>query len=126
MKTTGEYKDFITEYFKGISGKEKTRQLCERYIADEHLLEHIIFFEATFPKYEIFADEMTCESNRITIRARMKGKHEGELNGIPPTFKEVEFPFAVSYTVENGKIADHWLIADQMELMQQLGVMEAV
>jgi predicted ester cyclase len=104
----------------------KTRQLCERYITDEKLLEHIFFFDAIFPKYQLFADEMTCESNRVTLRARTKGIHEGEYDGIPPTFKKVEFPFAICYTIENGKIADHWIIADQMMLMQQLGVAETV
>jgi predicted ester cyclase len=29
----------------------------------------------------------------------------------------------VSYEIENGKIVHHWLIADQMILMEQLGLM---
>jgi predicted ester cyclase len=52
----------------------------------------------------------------------VKGKHEGELNGIPPTYKQVEMPFAVGYEIQNNKITHHWLIADQMSLLQQLGV----
>ena len=126
MKTSTDYKNFVAEYFKAVSGHVKTPELCDHYMTDQHLKEHIIFFEGIFPKYEIFADEMTCEDNRVVARGRIKGRHEGELNGIPPTHKDVEFPFAVSYTVENGKITDHWLIADQMVLMQQLGVMETV
>ena len=126
MKTSTEYKNFVAEYFNAISGHVKTSELCDRYMTDQHLKEHIMFFDGIFPKYEIFADEMTCEDNRVVARGRLKGRHEGELNGIPPTFKDVEFPFAVSYTMDDGKIADHWLIADQMVLMQQLGVMETV
>ena len=125
MKDANDYKVFIDKYFKALSGNVKTAELCDEYMRDEKLKEHIIFFDAIFPKYEFFADEMTCEGNRVTIRARLKGVHEGELNGIPPTYKNVEFPFAVSYTVVDNKIVDHWLIADQMLLMQQLGVMES-
>ena len=48
--------------------------------------------------------------------------HKGDLNGIPPTFKEVNIPFTIRYTIENNKITSHWILADQMAMMQQLGV----
>lgn len=117
-------KAFIIEYFNAISGVIKSRELCERYIKDEHLTQHILFFDGAFPKYEMFIEEITGEENRIIVRGRLKGKHEGELNGIPPTQKEVLFPFVIGYEIENDKIISHWLIADQMKLMEQLGVMK--
>jgi predicted ester cyclase len=40
---------------------------------------------------------------------------------IAPTGKAVTMPFMIIYRVVNGKIIQHWLIADQMGLMQQLG-----
>ena len=98
----------------------------EKYVSDTHLIEHIEFFDSVFPAYEIFADEMLAEGNRVVVRARLKGRHEGELNGIPPTYKNVDFPFSIGYEIENNKIISHWLIADQMVLMEQLGVMNAV
>ena len=109
-----------------MRGAKKTRALMEKYIADTHLIEHIEFFDTVFPMYEVFPDEITAEGNRIVVKARLKGRHEGELNGIPPTYKNVEFPFAIGYEIANGKIVSHWLIADQMILMEQLGVMNAV
>ncbi|MEO5998795.1 MAG: ester cyclase, partial [Chitinophagaceae bacterium] len=79
--------------------------------------------DKAFPSYEIFSDEMTSEGNRVVVRARFKGVHEGEFNGVLPTHRKVDFPFAISYEIENGKIAHHWLIADQMVVMEQLGLM---
>jgi predicted ester cyclase len=38
----------------------------------------------------------------------------------------VEFNFVVGYEIENRMIISHWLIADQMALMEQLGGQEAV
>jgi len=116
-------KEFVIGYLNALSGVIKTRELCEQYITDQGLTEHILFFDGVFPKYEMFMDEITGEGNRVIVRARLKGKHEGELNGIPPTHKEVEFPFVVGYEIEKNKIISHWLIADQMMLMEQLGVM---
>jgi predicted ester cyclase len=95
--------------------------LLEKYIADEELMQHIAFFEGVFPGYEVIADEMTAEDNRVVVKARLKGVHEGELNGILPTHRTVEFAFAIGYEIENEKIVHHWLIADQMSLMEQLG-----
>jgi predicted ester cyclase len=43
--------------------------------------------------------------------------------GIPPTHRSIEHPSVISYEIENGKIVHHWLIADSMALMEQLGVM---
>ena len=126
MEQIQKNKELVIEYFNAISGVKKSRELMEKYISDNHLIEHIEFFDSVFPAYEIFADEMLAEGNRVVVRARAKGRHEGELNGIPPTYKNIEFPFSIGYEIENNKIVSHWLIADQMLLMEQLGVMNAV
>ncbi len=124
MNQVKKNKEFVIGYFNAISGVTKSRELCEKYISDEQLTQHILFFDGVFPKYEMFIDEITGEENRIIVRGRLKGKHEGELNGIPPTYKEVFFPFVIGYEIEKNKIISHWLIADQMKLMEQLGVMK--
>ena len=124
MDQARKNKEFIIEYGNALSDEIKTRELCEKYISDQGLIEHILFFDAVFPKYEVLIDEITCEGNRVILRGRLKGKHEGEFNGIPPTYKEVLFPMVVGYEIENNKIVSHWLMADQMMLMEQLGVMK--
>ena len=126
MDNLEKNKELVIEYFNAISGVKKTRELLEKYISDKHLIEHIEFFDSVFPAYELYADEMLAEGNRVVVRARAKGRHEGELNGIPPTYKNVDFPFSIGYEIENNKIISHWLIADQMVLMEQLGVMNTV
>jgi len=122
MNQIKENKELIIEYFNAISGVEKTPELCDKYMQDDPLKDHIMFFDTIFPCYEIFADEITAEGDRVVVRARIKGRHEGEFNGIPPTNRIVDFPFAVNYTVIDRLIVDHWLIADQTVLMEQLGV----
>ncbi len=123
MEQEKKNKEFVIRYFNALSGVEKTRELSQQFITDGELVEHIEFFESVFPRYEIFADEMIAEGNKVVVRARLKGKHEGMLNGIPPTYKEVDFPFVISYEIENNKIVHHWLIADQAAMMEQLGLM---
>ncbi len=126
MSQQSKNKEFIIEYFNEFSGKEKPRQLVEKYVSDEALIEHIDFFESVFPLYEIFAHEMLAEGNKVMVKAGFRGRHEGEFNGIPPTYKIVELTSAIVYEIENNKIISHWLVADQMTLMEQLGVMSPV
>jgi hypothetical protein len=125
MEQHRKNKEFIIRYFNAMAGAKVSRELLEQYITDEELIGHILFFESVFPNYEIFADEMMAEGNRVIVRGRLKGQHEGEFNGILPTHRIVEFPLVISYQIENGKIVHHWLMADSMALMEQLGVMNA-
>jgi hypothetical protein len=119
MEQHRQNKEFIIRYFNKMAEAVITRELLEEYITDEELIGHILFFESVFPNYKIFTDEMMAEGDRVLVR----GRHEGEFNGIQPTHRNVEFPLVISYQIENGKIVHHWLMADQMILMEQLGVM---
>ena len=68
---------------------------------------------------------MTAEGNRVIVKARTIGIHLGEFEGIPPTHKTIDFPFVICYEIENEKIVSHWMLADKMSLMEQLGVVPA-
>jgi predicted ester cyclase len=119
-------KEFIINYLNAVgTGVPKTRALLEKYMTDEALISHIEFFETAFPLYEVYIDEMMADGNRVIVQARLKGTHLGNLGDIPPTFKTVDFPFVVRYEIEDNKIVSHWSLADQMALMEQLGVVPA-
>ena len=119
-----ENKAFVRRYLDALSGKDKSRTVQDEYIAesDEELKDHIIFFEASFPHYEVIADDMIAEGDKVAVLARFRGAHKGELLGIAPTGKEVDVPFAITYRLAGGKIVQHWMSFDRMALMEQLGV----
>ena len=126
MNQAMKNKAFVLEYLNAMSGHIKTAEICAHYITDQALIEHIIFFDSAFPKYEILADEMTAEGNRVVVRAHLIGRHEGHFGDIMPSYRTIDLPFVVTYTIENRKIVSHWLVADQMALMEQLGVEKTV
>jgi predicted ester cyclase len=117
-------KAYVQRYFEAISGKDKPAEVQDQYIAesDEELKQHIIFFEASFPHYELIADDMIAEGDKVSVLVRFRGAHNGELLGIAPTGKEVDVPFAITYRLADGMIAEHWMSFDRMALMEQLGV----
>ena len=65
-------KEFIAEYFSALSGTTKKPSMLGKYVSDPELSQLIDFFEAVFPLYEIYADEMTAEGNRVVVRARFR------------------------------------------------------
>jgi predicted ester cyclase len=125
--STEKNKDLIRRYLDAISGKEKPPAVVDQYVADsdQKLKQHIAFSEGAFPRYELIAEDMIAEGDLVTVRATVRGTHQGDLMGIPPTGKQVEMPLIIIYRVADGKIVEHWMVADQLGMMQQLGVIPA-
>lgn len=122
MDQTQKSKQFFLRYWTALSGKVKTYELITRFVADERLIEHILFFEKLFPHYEVVIDEIMAEGNRVFVRSHVKGQHEGTTEGIPATHQKINVPFALGYRIENEKIVDFWAIASEMDLLEQLGL----
>ena len=118
-------KAMIRGYIEALSGKPKDEDTLRQFVTDATLRKHIGLFEAAFPRYEISADDLIAEGDKVVLRATVHGTHRGDLMGVAPTGKSVTLPFIIIYRIAEGKIADHWLAVDQMEMMQQLGVLPA-
>jgi steroid delta-isomerase-like uncharacterized protein len=82
---------------------------------------HYIYHVAFDAKAEIKSYIIT--ENKAQLELVIKGRHIGEIAGIPPTNKEVSIPASVSYDLKDGLIQEAriYMLADVM--MQQLGVM---
>ncbi|MBB1283289.1 ester cyclase [Flavisolibacter sp. BT320] len=113
----------LLDFWDSISGKSKTRSLLQPYVTDEALYQHVEMFEGGFPQYRVRAEDIIEQADKVVVRAVFSGTHTGEFNGIPATGKSVELPFIIIYRFENGKIAEHWLEANHLALLTQLGVM---
>jgi steroid delta-isomerase-like uncharacterized protein len=77
-----------------------------------------------FPDMEITIEDQIAEGDKVVTRFTSRGTHQGELWGIPATGREVEVRSVSTNRIEGGKIAEHWTSADQLGMMQQLGVIE--
>jgi steroid delta-isomerase-like uncharacterized protein len=51
----------------------------------------------------------------------LTGTHRGEMAGVAPTGKSVEFGGIDIIRVQDGKVAEHWGSTDNLRLMQQIG-----
>jgi steroid delta-isomerase-like uncharacterized protein len=80
-------------------------------------------FLNAFPDCHVTVDDMIAESDRVVTKKTFTGTHTAELNGIPPTGKRVSIQYVDILRLRDGKIIEHWLSMDQMNFMQQLGVL---
>lgn len=112
----------MRQFFEAVSGKDKPRGLLARFVKDEELIQHVLMFEAAFPRYEISADDLVAEGNKVAVRVTFRGRHQGPLMGIAPTERQVTQSGLLLYELEDGKIIRHWTAMDRLELLQQLGV----
>ncbi len=122
MNQSAHNKAFYLRYHSALYGVKKTESLVRKYVTDQKLIDHIFYFDKIFPDGKLVTEEIIAEGSKVFVKARLFAKHTGEVDGIPPTFKEVEIPFAICYTIQNDKIVDFWTIADQVELLEQLGI----
>jgi steroid delta-isomerase-like uncharacterized protein len=120
-----ENREFIVRYGTALSGKPKPAGVIDQYVADDALKEHIEVFEAAFPNYELSIDDMLAEGDKVLLRATFRGVHRNEFMGIPASGNQVTVPLMILYRIEGGKIVEHWMNADTLSLMQQLGAVPA-
>lgn len=114
-------KQFVIDYLEALSGKPKPSEAVKRYVDDVALQEHIEMFEAAFPRYELLIDDVIAEGDLVAVRATFQGTHTGEFQGISPTGKTVTIPLMIIYRIRDSKVVEHWLNADALSLLQQLG-----
>ena len=117
-----ENKEFIRNYLEALSGKPKTPELVEQYVAEQPLKDHIAMNEAAFPGYEMHIEQLIAEDDLISVIGRASGVHKGPFMGMPPTGKSWDVPIHITYRIESGKIVDHWMVIDTAAFMQQLGM----
>jgi steroid delta-isomerase-like uncharacterized protein len=78
-------------------------------------------FRMVFPDLTITNDDVLVAGDKAAVRSTGRGTQQGELLGIPPTGKQVEFMAIDIHRIENGLIVESWHIEDYLSLISQLG-----
>jgi steroid delta-isomerase-like uncharacterized protein len=83
-------------------------------------------FAAAFPDGHQVIEDVIAEEDRVVARTTFNGTHKGDMQGIPATGKSVSIPSITIFRLDNGKIAEGWLVNDNLGMMQQLGVVPSL
>lgn len=68
--------------------------------------------------YEV--DDLIAEGDRVVVRWRLLGTHEGDFSGIPASGKSIELKGVAVYRVEDGKLIERWVVSDLHGLLEEI------
>jgi steroid delta-isomerase-like uncharacterized protein len=74
-----------------------------------------------FPDFTITINDMISEGDKVALVWTFIGTHKGELMGIAPTEKLIEFDGIYLYRFKDGKLVERSGKRDMFKLMSQLG-----
>jgi predicted ester cyclase len=96
-----------------VSGPEGIKQL-------------ITVFLTAFPDLQMTFEDQLGEGDKIASRWTMRGTHQGDLFGVPPTGKQVTFTGLIISRMVGSQITEEWEHFDQLGLLQQLGAVPRI
>ena len=80
---------------------------------------------AAFPDFRADIHWQAADGELVTTYKTYHGTHEGMFLGMAPTGRKIQFETVDVMRVRNGKITDHWGVANLFSLMQQLGAFKS-
>jgi predicted ester cyclase len=76
---------------------------------------------AAFPDFHADIHWQRVDGDVVTTFKTYHGTHQGAVFGIAPTGRKIHFETVDAMRVQDGKITEHWGVANLFSLLQQLG-----
>jgi steroid delta-isomerase-like uncharacterized protein len=78
-------------------------------------------YRSAFADLRVKIEHQFAVGDYVATRCTIRGRHEGELMGVPPSGREVEFSSLTISRCRDGKVEEEWELADTMTVMRQVG-----
>ncbi|MEZ2387972.1 ester cyclase [bacterium RCC_150] len=70
-------------------------------------------------------EDVIAEGDRVVVRWRNHGTHVASFLGLPATGRSFDIAGIDVYRVQDGRLAEHWHVVDQLSMLVQLGFVPA-
>ena len=107
--------DFLTDDFvdhEPFPGHDSTREGVKSFFR---------MLCTAFPDVRMDTVAAVEEGDRVMVRYRMTGTHQGEFMGMPPTGRHIDVEGYDEVLVSGDRAKEHWGALDGTVLMEQLG-----
>ena len=74
-----------------------------------------------FPDIHWTIEDLVAAGDRVAIRWRWQGTHQGDFRGFPPSGKTVTNTAIAIYQFKADQIVQSWLQSDQLGFLKQMG-----
>lgn len=92
----------------------------------EGLKDLVAMVRNAFPDVHPVVDEILVDGDKVAIHVTARGTHTGHFLAAPPTGKSVTWTETHIYRLAEGQVAEHWGQADELGLLQQIGMIPAM
>ena len=75
---------------------------------------------SALPDARYAVDDLVAERDRVVVRWRLLGTHEGDFRGIAPTGRPIVLKGIAIYRVEGGKLMERWVVSDLYGLLEEI------
>jgi steroid delta-isomerase-like uncharacterized protein len=82
-------------------------------------------YRDAFTGLNVTIEHQFTEGDYVATRSTIRGRHDGELMGTPPSGRDVEFTSLTISRCRDGRIEEEWELVDVAGLMQQVGALPA-
>jgi steroid delta-isomerase-like uncharacterized protein len=80
---------------------------------------------SAFPDFKVTIDRQVAEGDFVVQHVHTTGTMKGEFAGMPPSGKAATWEAIHITRINDGKIVEHWVVQDQLGMLQQLGFIPA-
>jgi steroid delta-isomerase-like uncharacterized protein len=88
----------------------------------EGVIETFSMFRHAFSDFAIEIHQLIAAAEKVVSHVTVTGKHTGSFMGNKPSGKPIRYEEITIFRFKNGKIVEHWAVADAYSLMQQMGM----
>ncbi len=75
-----------------------------------------------FPDLQATVEDLVADGDKVIARVSIRGTHQGAIRAISPTGKPISVMGINIFRIVNGKMVEHWGLADRLSALHQLGV----
>ncbi len=132
-----EIKSLFQQFVNGMNNKDNS--FLDRLV-DPNFIDHdpapgqaqglqglkdmMQMFFTGFPDIHVTVNRLVADGDTVAGAVTTEGTQGGDFMGIPKSGKQISMSEMHMMRFEDGKMVEHWGIADGMTMMQQLGVLD--
>lgn len=81
----------------------------------------VSMYRTAFPDLSMVVEDVMADGDKVAVRWRSEGTHQGELEGLAPTGKRVSVTGITIDQWRDGKLVETWTQWDNLGLARELG-----
>ena len=89
----------------------------------EELKHYVSIYRTAFPDIQDSVEDIVAEADKVVVRWRSSGIHQGEFMGVAPTGRHVRFTGMRLFRIAENKIVESWVNIDERGLQEQVGAL---